>query len=130
MTSASLELQKAINEKLAASNDLPPIYDGIRSTARFPYIVLGRDKVFYPDNQSHHQSHIFVYSQAFSIVEVKLYLNYLLELLDGKNLELEGHKIILSQVRTTESLRLSDGKTFRGELVLETTIEPNVQPNN
>ncbi len=122
---SNLALQKAIEETLAQDSSLPPIYDGIRQSATYPYITLGRDKVVYEDRQMKIKNHIFIYSQAFSIAEVKKHLNKLVRLLESNPLAVENHQLILNIVRSTESMKLGDGKTYRGELVLETIIETN-----
>lgn len=122
---SSLALQKGIEALLASSSsyDLPPVYDGVKASARYPYITLGRDKAVYEGAQMRVQSHIFVYSQAFSIREVKKVLSALMQLFSDDGLRVEGAQCVLMLVRSTEALRLSDGKTYRGELVLETILE-------
>lgn len=104
MTSAALELQKAIFAALATDGDLETAMGGVRlfdqapANANFPYLTIGRTSVYDWSTDTESGTEQLVTLHAWSKARGKAQCFELLELvrarLDDASLELAGHSLV------------------------------------
>ncbi|EJN01414.1 DUF3168 domain-containing protein [Phyllobacterium sp. YR531] len=103
MTSAALELQKALLARLKADNSLEKlvsgrIYDRVPPKAEFPYVTLGSSNIYdwstATERGSEHLFTLNIWNRASGRKSVFEIMNVIEQLLMPRQLALNGHRLI------------------------------------
>lgn len=134
MTSASLQLQKAVFARLSGDGALvtllggPRVYNDVPRGAALPYVTIGessvRDWSTGSEEGHEHLLSILVWSRANGEREVHLILAAVEAALHDAALTVAGQRLVNLRHEFSEIRRDADGETSRGLMRFRAVTEP------
>lgn len=134
MSSAGLELQKAINQRLR--NDAAfvallggaKVYDDTPQQTEFPYVTIGRslirDWATATEGGHEHVVTLHVWSRAAGRKQALEIMHAIEELLHDQTLTLTGQHLVNLRHEFSDARRDPDGETYHGTVRYRAVTEP------
>jgi hypothetical protein len=134
MTSAAVELQKAVFATLGADMSLTAamgggrIHDHAPANVAFPHITFGRTSIYDwstgTEDGSEHIFTVHVWSKAKGKVETLGIMDAVKKILDDAGLELAGHRLVNLRKEYEEARFDEDLSVYHGILRFRAVTEP------
>lgn len=134
--SAALALRAAVLSQLSQDEGLVAvlgqdrIYDEVPQTASAPYVVLAgiesREAGASMDEAQEHRLTLNIWSRQGGLSETLLAADRIVSSLDGKDMELAGHRLANFRWLSTDARRVSDGRHRFASLRFRALTEPDV----